>query len=363
MEEKMELTNLTFILTDACNFNCSYCIQKKEKNSIDRSTIDTAVDFFYPFLKSDDKIHIAFYGGEPLLEYEQIKHTVLLVEKKNKTPNKNIQFTLTTNGSLLTDEKLQFFNRGNFALMLSFDGLVQDIGRAKGSREKILRLMKRIREYPDIGFEINSVFTPRTMPLFFDSLRDMIEHGGTDISFSLSSMENWKPADLVTVKEQLDLLVDYLVSYNNEKGTIPVKSFRPPVPSARPFRCGAAANRMAVTPEGDVWGCFMFHDYFKTRKDHPRYRDLSFGTLSDFIAHHKTRYPEITANHSDLRQDLFQVEKDFCFLCEDVGSCAVCPVNAAYTTGSLGKISCRQCRLNKLLLKARGDFHQRLRQF
>jgi sulfatase maturation enzyme AslB (radical SAM superfamily) len=359
-EEKMEITNLTFILTDACNFNCTYCIQKKEQKRIDKATIDTAVDFFYPFLKNDNKVHIGFYGGEPLLEYEQIKHTVLLVEEKNKTDDKNIKFILTTNGSLLTDEKLEFFNRSKFTLLLSFDGLAQDIGRAKGTREKLVRVMKRIREYPDIDFEINSVFTPQTMPMFFDSLRYMIELDGTEISFSLSSMENWKPRDMAVINEQLDLLVDYLVSYYSEKGIIPVKSFRSPVAGAGLFRCSAGSNRMAVTPEGNVWGCFMFHDYFKTRIGDPQYRDYSYGSLNDFIANYKTRYPEITANHSDLHQDMFQVEKNFCFLCENVGACAVCPVNAAYTTGSLGKISCRQCQLNKLQLKARRDFHQQL---
>jgi hypothetical protein len=34
-----------------------------------------------------------------------------------------------------------------------------------------------------------------------------------------------------------------------------------------------------------------------------------------------------------------------------------CPVNAAYATGSIGKISCRQCRLNKIQLRARENFH------
>ncbi|UCH98073.1 MAG: 4Fe-4S cluster-binding domain-containing protein [Candidatus Aminicenantes bacterium] len=78
----MEISNLTFIVTDNCNFNCSYCIQKKEKKTINinKTTIETAVDFFYPFFKDDGKVYIGFYRGEPLLAYEQIKHAIMLVQ-------------------------------------------------------------------------------------------------------------------------------------------------------------------------------------------------------------------------------------------------------------------------------------------
>ena len=125
----MKLTNLTFIVTDACNFNCAYCVQKKENNTISHACIKSAVDFFYPFLERDEQVYIGFYGGEPLLAYEKITYAVQLVREKNKIENKNITFSVTTNGVLLTDEMLDFFNRHKFALTLSFDGLAQDTGR------------------------------------------------------------------------------------------------------------------------------------------------------------------------------------------------------------------------------------------
>jgi hypothetical protein len=60
------------------------------------------------------------------------------------------------------------------------------------------------------------------------------------------------------------------------------------------------------------------------------------------------------ANYSELRLDLFQVKKeegekmDFCFLCQYVDGCVVCPVNAAYSTESMGVVSCRTCELKKI---------------
>lgn len=362
--ETMEISNLTFIVTDDCNFNCSYCYQKKEKKTISNTTIETAVDFFYPFFNSN-KIHIGFYGGEPLLAYDKIEHAVMLLLKKNKTGNKKMEFSITTNGTLLTGKMLDFFDRHNFTLVLSFDGLAQEKGRKKGTLEKMLRLMKQIQACPNIHFEINSVFSPDTITDLSESIRFIIQQQSPEITLNISSFEEWERAQLDTLEKELERLVDFLVQFYKEKDTIPVKNFRfSPGKSGKEkgiFQCGGGRHRMSVTTEGKVWGCSLFHDYFKTREDHPQYRDYAFGTLTDFIANYKTRFPEVLANYSGLRQDYFQVEReetDFCFLCEEMEGCMVCPVNAAYSSGSLGKISCRKCELVKLQSNARKNFRR-----
>jgi uncharacterized protein len=366
-EKKMEVSNLTFIVTDDCNFNCSYCFQKKEKKTIANSTIETAVDFFYPFF-NNNKTHIGFYGGEPLLAYEKIQHTVQLLVEKNKTGNKKIEFSVTTNGTLLTEKMLDFFNCHKFTLALSFDGLAQDKGRKNGTLGKMLRVMKQIQAYADIHFEINSVFSPLTITDFSESIRFIIQQGGPEIMFNISTIEEWNQSHLDTLKKELDRLSDFLVLYYKEKGFITVKNFQfsggKKERKKGIFRCGAGRYRMSVTPEGNVWGCSLFHDYFKTRRDDPQYRDYAFGTLTDFISDFDTRYPKILANYSELRQDYFQVEgekTDFCFLCEDVEECMVCPVNEAYSSGSVGKVSCGRCQLMKIQGNARRNFIRRVR--
>jgi sulfatase maturation enzyme AslB (radical SAM superfamily) len=222
----MVFTNLTFIVTDDCNFNCAYCFQKKEKNTITNTTIKQAVDFFYPFFKKDAEIRIGFYGGEPLLAFQQIKHAVMLLLEKNITGDKNIKFSVTTNGSLLTDEMLEFFNHLHFTLLLSFDGLAQDKGRKKGTLDQMVRIMERIQGYPDITFEINSVFTPQTVNDLSESLRFILRHREPEITFNLNSMTGWTAPDLETLNKELKRLADFLVSLYRETGRIPVKNFR-----------------------------------------------------------------------------------------------------------------------------------------
>jgi len=357
----MEITNLTFILTADCNFNCTYCIQKKEKKTVDLTTIETATDFFYPFLSHHKTNHIAFYGGEPLLAYNQLKRTVLLLSEKNKTRGKKIQFSITTNGSLLTDPILDFFQAHRFNLVLSFDGLAQDSGRKKGSLETMVEKIKRIREYPGIQFEINSVFSPRTIRQFSSSMRYMIEPGGPEVTFNISTMEEWSSANLEVLKTELNLLTDYLVRYYQRTGEIPVKNFQGNPDRTGMFHCCAGKGRIALTPEGDLWGCSLFYDYAKTCGRHQN-RDYSFGRLADFMSGYQTIYPAISANYQDLRQDFFQVQGgQFCFLCDDVQGCVVCPANAAYSSGSLGKISCRMCGLTKIQRNAWRDLARRVK--
>jgi uncharacterized protein len=360
----MVLSDLTFIVTGDCNFNCAYCPQIKEKKTIHRETIEKAVNFFYPFFLNGDRNSIAFYGGEPLLAYEQVKQAVLMVEELNKRENKKIEFAVTTNGSLLTDERLDFFHRHRFHLVLSFDGLAQDRGRKPGSLEHMVRTVERSRDYPGIRLEINSVFSPLTITDFSPSLRFMIEPEGPEITFNISTMEEWGPADLETLETELARCSDFLLQYYRETGKIPIKNFQAQASTAHSgsFRCSAGNRRLTVSPEGDLWGCFLFYDYFKSRPDSPQYDDYHLGTLAEFMADYEAIYPEISARHADLRQDFFQVEGNFCFLCQDVAGCGICPVNAAYSSGSLGQISCRHCRLSKIQSQARQHFHQKLQE-
>lgn len=366
----MELSNLTFVVTDQCNFRCTYCPQDKQNNYISTETIDKALDFFYPYLRTDKKVYIGFYGGEPLLACDKIKHTIRRVdelnEKLNASEKKHISFSLTTNGTLLTDEKLELFNEHTCSLTLSFDGLAQDAGRQKGSLQKVLPVMKKLRGYPGIDAEINSVFTPATLPIFNDSMRFLVENGAPDITFNFSAIEEWKPSDIASMKSQLDELGKYLLAYYRDTGNIPIKNYQPQPgyggqQPAGGFVCAAAKQRMSVTPDGKVWGCYVFHDYFKTRRHDPQYEDFSLGTIDEFIAGHDTQnseYKKVYDNYADLRQDLFQVEGSFCFLCPQVKSCMTCPVYAAYTTGKIGKITCRQCNINSFTILAGKQFQK-----
>jgi sulfatase maturation enzyme AslB (radical SAM superfamily) len=361
----MKFSELSLVVTDDCNYRCSYCLQKKEKKYMSPDTIEKAVTFFYPLLTGEASI--TFYGGEPLLAFDHIKYAVSLLINKKKKQEKKLGFYLTTNGSLVTDEMLHFFDRYRFDVMLSFDGLAQEIAREPGSLIPTQKLIQRMLSgsYPGIEFSTNSVFSPATVNHLSASLQYIIETGVTDIQFDLAGNIPWDEASLSALEKELAGLSDFLVSYYKENRTIPVNHFRVAKPNSKNkkntgFVCAAGRDRMAITPEGYVWGCAVFHDYMKTREDIPDFHLYSFRKLDDFIKNHETIYPRILANHIFLSQDCFVSADRFCFLCDEVGTCRVCPVNAAYTTSVMGKISPWVCRLNGILKKETNGFREEI---
>jgi len=357
----MKLANLSLIVTDDCNYNCSYCVQKKQKITMPLETITQAMDFFYPFLIEDSDVYIVFYGGEPLLAFEQIEYTVSLIREKNRTGGKKILFSLASNGSTLTKEVLDFLNEHGFSLMVSYDGLAQDISRKAGTMVHLQTLIEQLVSpaYPGIKFSTNSVFTPATVSRLYESMRHIIELGVTEAEFNLNTMEPWNREAAAILESELKKTTDYLLLVFREKGIIPVVNYQKTKSSpAKGFFCSAGRNRISVSPGGDVHGCFLFHDYLKGKEGSDDYGNYSFGKLDHFIENFDSVYPALIDNYKTLRQSSFFTDRQFCFLCRDVAECRVCPVTAAYSTSLIGKIPNWVCDLNRIRNRAKQKFHE-----
>jgi uncharacterized protein len=357
----LKFSQLAFIVTDDCNFNCSYCRQIKDSSYMKRSTIEKVVEFFYPYL--DEEAYIVFYGGEPLLAFDCIKYAVSLWQEKNRDRGEKLEFSLTTNGSLITDEILDFFDHHRFSVTLSFDGLAQDV-RKPGSMVPIRELIRHIQgnTYPGITFSTNSVFTPGTVSYLSASLKYIVESGVTNLLFDLAWDIPWDEAALMALEKELAGLTDFLISYYKEKGIIPVNHYRrseSPAKSTKNvscFACAAGFQRIAITPEENVWGCYLFHDYLKNREESSDFHTYWFGKLDDYIKNHETLYPRILRNYAALRQDFFFSGDQHCFLCEEVENCSICPVSAAYATSFIGQFPPWICSIHSIQRKAGKSF-------
>ena len=355
----MKLSSFTIIVTDDCNFDCKYCPQTKEKKFIDLETIKKAVDFFFPALIKGSSI--GFYGGEPLLCFDTIKESVSYIEKKNFL-EKEVSLSITTNGSLLNKEILEFLNRHRFSVKLSFDGLAHNISRRKENFEKIVSKIKKIQKYSQIELEINSVFTPGTIGYLAESIKFILELGVKDMRYVLSTIEEWEKKDLRKFENELLKTVDIVVSSCKKSGSIIVSNFKIDPSKKGIFVCTAGKDRMAVTPEGKIWGCYQFHDYFKGKEKIKEYSKYSFADLGYFIEHFKTLYPEILPNYTELRMDNFSSGDSYCFLCGDIESCDVCPVYTAYSTSVIGKIPGWVCEINKIKSRGKKIFQKKIQK-
>ena len=104
----------------ACDLRCKYCYHNKDNLIYKQEAINDDIFVFIEEIANrqpDKEIVIRFFGGEPLLYYNQIKY---VVEKLSHI--KNISFNTITNGTRLTKDKIEFFNKYDFYLIVSWDG-------------------------------------------------------------------------------------------------------------------------------------------------------------------------------------------------------------------------------------------------
>lgn len=171
---KKRLQQMVLQVTQNCNLRCSYCAysgsynnRKHSNKRMSKAVAFRAVDFFMKHSVDVDDVTVGFYGGEPLLEFELIKDVVEYVEKEY--PERNVQFNLTTNLTLLTPEMIDFFVKNNIVILISIDGPkdIQDRNRVfvngKGSFSVVERKAKEIRNRHQDYFKTcmtNTVMTP-----------------------------------------------------------------------------------------------------------------------------------------------------------------------------------------------------------
>jgi His-Xaa-Ser system radical SAM maturase HxsB len=114
-----------FVVSLRCDYTCHYCQvsrQTDDKHAFDMSeqTADKALNLV--FKSPSPAIKIEFQGGEPLLNFNLIRHIVTAAKIKNIQHQKDLQFVITTNLSMLTDEVLAFCVEHHICLSTSLDG-------------------------------------------------------------------------------------------------------------------------------------------------------------------------------------------------------------------------------------------------
>lgn len=113
------------VLTIRCNHSCLYCqasAKKYNKNyDMDIKTAKKSIDFAFKTLR-DDGLSIEFQGGEPLMNWEVLKESIIYARKKESETKKPIELGVVTNLSLMDKEKADFLIENDVYICSSLDG-------------------------------------------------------------------------------------------------------------------------------------------------------------------------------------------------------------------------------------------------
>ncbi|MEY4277653.1 MAG: conserved hypothetical protein putative arylsulfatase regulator [Pseudomonadota bacterium] len=179
-------TNLhLFVVSLRCDHSCPYCQvsrQSENKAAFDMTeeTADLALKIV--FRSPNPAIKIEFQGGEPLLNFDLIRHVVLKAKKINEVEKRDLQFVITTTLSLITDEILDFCKDHKIFLSSSLDGPedLHNKNRPRPGKDSYARFVEGLQKARDkLGYDsVSALMTtsPASLPRVRDIIDEYLKH-------------------------------------------------------------------------------------------------------------------------------------------------------------------------------------------
>ena len=275
--EKPIVKSLCLLVTHDCNLRCGYCFADTGsfggcRQFMSRETAEAAVEFAIRGSRQRHNLELDFFGGEPLMNWGVVQHTVNYVRRRERETEKNIKLTLTTNGTLLNDDNIKFLNENRVMLVLSLDGKKEthDAMRAfpskAGSYDAAVRGFKKVIESREgKNYYLRGTYTHFSTH-FCDDVLDMTKVG-REISVEpvVGIDEPWvlTEEDLPVLYEEYDKLARAYLQRRREGNGFDFFHFNValdngPCVAKRLAGCGAGHEYFVITAAGDIYPCHQF---------------------------------------------------------------------------------------------------------
>ena len=263
-----------------CNLRCQYCFASTGDFGTGRKIMPfevakKAIDFVVARSGARHNIEVDFFGGEPLMAWDTVTKTIDYARSLEQTHNKKFRFTITTNGLLLDDDKIDYINANMDNVVLSLDGRpeVNDAMRktvaGTGSYDIIVPKFKKLVEKrdPALDYYARGTFTGKNLD-FAEDVVHIADAGFDRLSVEPVAAEDGcgyelTEADLDKIYAEYDRLTD--IMEERRKNGKPFLFFhfmvdlqQGPCVVKRLRGCGAGYEYVAVTPEGDIYPCHQF---------------------------------------------------------------------------------------------------------
>jgi len=280
------LQSLVLNITNQCNLACTYCYEfgadkiatpAGKPKYMEISTAKSSVDFLLEESGPRRHIHITFFGGETLMNFPLLKEVVIYAKEQTAARGKTVDFSLTTNATLLTRETIEFLSEHAIGVTVSMDGPpdLQDKRRVyKSGKGSYAVVEPRIRAL--IGNHRTRAITARvTLTEGVTDVFRIYRHLKDDLGFAeigfapvtTSGKQDYSIDDdgMDDVMAQFNALAEEWLEYalrgelhgfSNVSETI--SELIQGVNKSHP--CGAGIGLLGVGPGGDISPCHRFTD-------------------------------------------------------------------------------------------------------
>lgn len=337
----------TFHLTHHCNLRCTYCYTgEKRPIAMSRDTVDASIDFILREHKrrGSERLDITFFGGEPLLEKD---HIFYIVNRLNEAcDGQSINYRLSTNASLLTQELMVQLMTARIFVSLSMDGPphVHDLHRpqagGQSSSQQAIRGARILLKHNPCA-SVTCVISPNTAEHLVNSVDFLYELGFRYLLTTLDFSADWTVADFKKLKKAYQGLATwyetkmkaqerFYLSYFDER--IRTRTHKP---IHAHERCNIGGRQFSIAPDGALYPCIQF----VTTEGLPEY----------MIGHVKHGFDEACQTHINRASEHPKTECQGCALesrCSKWCSC----INFM-STGSIEKASPVVCYNERILME------------
>ena len=286
--------NLMLEINRKCNLRCKYCyLGDKDNKEMNKEVFEKVINIFIrEALKHNDKtIFISFIGGEPLLDFNKIKNFVESIEEKCRDNELKCLYGVTTNGTLLNKEIIDYLIWKRFDLKVSLDGseTAHDKNRVfydgTGSHSLIIDNIKQILRYEDeLGKKcvIANVITPNNVEFLTSSLSYIYNLGFKILESGIDIYDNWTPEKVNVLKSELLNSFRLYKTIKNRGDSVTWayidNKLRTFFSEKCFYRCKAGLYSSYVDLEGNIYTCdtipdFKIGDYNKGL-DYVRIREI-----------------------------------------------------------------------------------------
>lgn len=261
-----------------CQLRCKYCFAStgdfgQGRKLMSFETGKHAIDFLLENSGDRPNLELDFFGGEPLMNFKVVKQIVEYARSREAEYGKKFRFTITTNGLLLDDEKIEFINKEMSNVVLSIDGRkeVNDYFRVlpngQGCYDMILPKYKKLVEgRGDKEYYVRGTFTNKNLD-FSNDVFSLYEAGFDQISIEPVVGEGDEYAltekELPAVFKEYEVLAKRILENEKKGGKFNFFHFmidldQGPCAIKRLRGCGCGNDYVAITPDGDIFPCHQF---------------------------------------------------------------------------------------------------------
>jgi len=280
------LQTLVLNLTNQCNLSCTYCYEFGEDKVatpegkpkfMDLETAKTSVNLLLDQSAGRENVHITFFGGETLMNFPLLKSVVAYANETAAAQGRTIDFSLTTNATLLTPAIIEFLSVNNIGVTVSMDGppelhdKLRVFANGKGSYDIIAPRVKALIQ----GHRTRPITCRVTLTNGVTDVVRIYRHLKNDLGFhevgfapvttSPDRLYAINERGMDGVLEQFHVLAQEWLEYalrgemhgfSNVSDTI--AELYQGVNKSHP--CGAALGLVGVGPSGDIAPCHRFVD-------------------------------------------------------------------------------------------------------